>query len=480
LDAKENPAVRSFSWLVLSVIAFGAMPATSRAADPDWTVMIYGCGDSSVEDHLMPHLRSLGFLSRKGQNGNVVLLFDRAPGFSNDNELLRENFEDTRLFELNGGKWNRVSGGEAFPEITLDSTFEANTGDARTLRKFIRFGKSAYPAKHYAIILFGHGHNRSFCPDATSLTDHGQEDEIYTAELSEALGPDESVDFAWFDVCDFGGIENAYQFRPGNGRFQIAAMIATPPSSAPAPMREILRRAAIVGEPPADAQSPADGVAFGTLAVSLTEKSLRGRLEMEPQLSRESWGCYDLSAAENAKQAVDRLAMLLAERNAKDAVEAVRGSGETAVTMHYFNAARPQEWAKSPQFDLYDLARRIHESAAFSEDVRAAAKNTMDAVDRLIPGSFGLGEYPGFVGGRNGIFILFPDGAATLQDRRHWEAFSWYHPADRRQERAAFGNLAWCQDGAAPGNAKVENWFELLDAWYDTDDGVGGVNGYRP
>jgi hypothetical protein len=29
------------------------------------------------------------------------------------------------------------------------------------------------------------------------------------------------------------------------------------------------------------------------------------------------------------------------------------------------------------------------------------------------------------------------------------------------------------------GDRVVQNWFELLDAWFDADDDRGGVNGWR-
>ncbi len=467
--------MKSVSLVLIAITNLLLMPTAAFAEPPAWTVMIYGCGDSSAEDHLMPHLRSLAYASKKGQNGNVVLLFDRAPGFSNDSELLGEDFEDTRLFELKEGAWKRVAGGSAFPEITLDSKYEANTGDANTLKKFIRFGKSSYPARHHALIVFGHGHSRSFCPDQTS-----SDDEIYTAEITDVLGPKESVEFGWFDVCTYGGIENAYQFRPAPDRFGFQAMIATPPSSSPAPMRTILKHAGIIGEPSADASPPKNGLEFGTLAVRLTEKHWRGRADLSSEGEHESWGCYDLTGIETVKRAVDRLAILLAKHDAKARVEAIRGFGDSPPTMHYFPPDAETEWVASPHFDLYDLARRLAASDTLPDDVRSAAQSAAEAVDAMIVASFGMDYFPGFQDGKNGIFITFPNGRATFRGKSHWSWFGWYHPDDRRSHRNAYGKLDWCKNGATPGNGKVENWFELLDAWYDDANETGGVNDYLP
>lgn len=466
--------ITTLSGLVL-LLLFGSTASSSADDKPEWSVLIYGGVDSSAEAHIMPHLRSLGYLSRKGQHGEVLLLIDRAPGHTEDAKLLGENFEDTRLFRLADGKWNRVSGGEAFPEITLQSTFEANTGDAHTLRKFIRFGKQSYPAKKYALIVFGHGECRSVCPDMSnkSTDSGGAHDSLFVAELTEVLGQEESVDLIWFDVCSFGAIENAYQLRPGNGRFSTKAMVATPPISSPAPMRQILKETGILGRIAEGKELPLDGVSFGQIVVRVTQERLG---DSEP---RESWGCYDLTAVETVKLAVDRLAVALASEESKEATENIRGSGATPITMNYLHGRSPRAWQVSAHFDLYDLARRIEAYAGFSGRIRQAAAKVADAVDTFVVASLGGDMYPGFEGGKNGVYIIFPDGDAKWKNQTHWATFSWYHPDDSRDGNADFGNYSWCRDGATRDNGVVENWFELLDSWFDEPTADGGVNRYR-
>ena len=56
----------------------------------------------------------------------------------------------------------------------------------------------------------------------------------------------------------------------------------------------------------------------------------------------------------------------------------------------------------------------------------------------------------------------------------------WYTPLEAGDELAPYGRWAFLADGATPGNGKVENWFELLDSWFDDPDfGPGGYNRYR-
>ena len=193
---------------------------------------------------------------------------------------------------------------------------------------------------------------------------------------------------------------------------------------------------------------------------------------------------FDLAlyhAVEQAKRAVDQLAVVLADSNSRAAVERIRGSERKLRTMNYLHRKKgfPRAWVVSPHFDLYDLARNIAEDDELSAAARGAAQAVMTAVDRLIiASSAGLG-YAGFKPGKNGVYIIFPDGDAMWGTKKQWSYLGWYHANPRLGKRYEFGSYAWCRDGARPANATVENWFEMLDAWYDQNDGQGGVNAYR-
>ncbi len=90
----------------------------------------------------------------------------------------------------------------------------------------------------------------------------------------------------------------------------------------------------------------------------------------------------------------------------------------------------------------------------------------------------------GFEDGKCGVFIVFPDGDAQVKGmlggtQPLWSRFRWYSPLEAEKKTDPYGMWAFLRDGATPGNGVVENWFELLDAWFDPDPkGNGGINGY--
>ena len=94
----------------------------------------------------------------------------------------------------------------------------------------------------------------------------------------------------------------------------------------------------------------------------------------------------------------------------------------------------------------------------------------------MVASSFTVG-LEGFEEGRHGLYVVFPGGDASASPAAAWQALRWYHPSEGGR---GHGRYAWCADGATPGDGRVDNWFELLDAWYDAGEAPQGVNGYAP
>jgi clostripain len=171
-----------------------------------------------------------------------------------------------------------------------------------------------------------------------------------------------------------------------------------------------------------------------------------------------------LRQAGAVKEAVDALAVTLAKTDSKGAFLELRNASSEVRLMSYS--------ADGSYVDLYDLCRRVAGSDRFAEPVRSAATGVMNAVEHMMIASFGMSAYKQFEAGKNGVFVVLASGKPDC-----WKQFRWYTPL--RGDRRSYGKWSFLQDGATPGNGIIENWFELLDAWFDVAD-KGGINGYQP
>lgn len=447
-----------------------------------WTIAFYGAADNSCEESIIPDLETLrtGFVP--GQGVAVVVLLDRSPRFDNTAGPFGEDFADTRMFELTAAGFERIDGGKHLSMITRDSNFEADMGDPVVLRDFLREVKARYPAKHYALIVYSHGSGRSLCPDQTDA-----EDELYPAEISAVLAAQDSVDLIGLDVCSMGGMEILYQWRAGPQRFGASVLVGSASVSRPWPYEDVFSRL----RAPAGDGAPSGSLDPRTATPEELGGFLLGRIrtridasfERNPaQAFAESWACYDLRATARAKEQFDRLAALLATApGAKDALEDLRGSFGGKLALNYAFEEDEGGFEAMPYFDVHELLTRIAGDARFGAAVREQAGAADEALDAVVLDSSQMLPTIPFQPGRNGVYVVFPDGDRERGGSRLWSRLRWYGPAVQSERPDLYGGLAWCRDGATEGNGVVENWFELCDAWFDDPAArPGGLNGYRP
>ena len=266
----------------------------------------------------------------------------------------------------------------------------------------------------------------------------------------------------------------AYEWRPGNGGFEVSTLVASASVSMPWPYERIMPRLRSDDVDPA-ALTPS---ALGALIVDTLREHRAELYRQHPDYPGFiSWASLDLRHADDLKRAVDALAVKLSREGGKALAESVRGQPEAEVSMNYLHFEDgPESWLRMPYFDVYDFASRLSRSDGADPDVRECAKEVAKAADALVGTSFGGGKVDSFHEGRNGVYLIFPAGdRQRLFQGRDWSQFGWYRPTGVDLD----GGFAWCRDGAIAGNGHVENWFELLDAWYDVEDEDGGLNGYR-
>jgi uncharacterized protein (TIGR03067 family) len=96
----------------------------------------------------------------------------------------------------------------------------------------------------------------------------------------------------------------------------------------------------------------------------------------------------------------------------------------------------------------------------------------MKSMQGFMISSFGMSGYKQFEPGKNGVFIVLPSGRPNT-----WKYYSWYTPT--RGEGRNYGNWSFLKDGATPGNGAVENWFELLESWFNVPEEKRGIDAVK-
>jgi clostripain len=315
---------------------------------------------------------------------------------------------------------------------------------------------------------------------------------MWIPELSAKVGESAKVDFLGLELCNMSGVEIAYQWRPGNGRFSADVLLAIPNAGPPLDWDRAFARIRSPGHASAAAEPHFDpsSMSAADLGRLLVEEGERGRRAAADGNERErhdmrfeATACMDLARAAEVKRKLDALAVVLSRSDAKQAFEDVRGPSLEGKTIDYSGG----NLAYAPYFDLYQLLDRAASSEKLSKEARAAARSAAEPVDAFVIASFGMEglEHEGFEAGKSGVFLVFPAGDEIVEGRggeksKLWSRFRWYSPLPRAGKGDPYGSWSFLADGATPGNGIVENWYELLESWFDPDpDGTGGVDGYR-
>jgi len=447
-----------FALAIAALSLWLPIPAV-HAEDPPrpWTFLWYAAVDNNCDGPVQELLGSARNALDDDPGLELLLLVDRHAQYSDEAVLLGEDFTGTRLYRIRRDSAERLDGGDFLPGITKTADVELDTADPVNLRRFLAWGKARFPARHYGLVIYGHANGESMCPDEESGHRMG------IADLTRVAGAELSVDFLALELCAMAGIEIAYQWRPGNGGFGADVLLAVPNSGPSLDWDRVFARIRSSGHA-SPAQEPVldparmSALELGRLAI---EKFHRGRIASAARgegMAHEAAACYDLREAAAVKAAVDALAVALARTESRDVFLEVRGPGPIGSTLDYSNGGAT--------IDLYDLCRRAEEYLGDQVGPEAAAVRR--ALERFVVASFGMPGYPGFEPGKDGVYIMFPRPS-------EWREFTWYSPLQAKP--AWSGNWAFLRDGATPANGVVENWFELLHAWFD--DPEGGPNAYR-
>ena len=180
-----------------------------QQSDKTWTFMVYLDGDNKLETRAIDVFLMLASVGSSSEV-NIIVQMDRIDGY----DTRYEDWTDCKRFYVTQGL-------TPIPANATENLGEVDMGRANTLENFVRWGTYEYPADNFCLVLFDHG---SGCVKFSSSSendtpigvcfDETNGDILTTPELSQAfVSVEEKMDLIFFDTCDVGMIEVAYEIK---------------------------------------------------------------------------------------------------------------------------------------------------------------------------------------------------------------------------------------------------------------------------
>jgi hypothetical protein len=186
---------------LVCVLAPVASAVGSAPASKAWTVMVYIDGDNNLEDYVVKDIETE--LSALGSNAsvNVVCIADRGPGY----DTSRGDWQTTKVYYCTQGMLADAASAVA-------DWGERNMGDPQTLRDFVTWAKTNYPATNYLLAFWDHGY-MTF-QGYTSVDDSSAGDALDEDEQVAAMVTAGPVGVVAWDMCNRQMLEVAADWQP--------------------------------------------------------------------------------------------------------------------------------------------------------------------------------------------------------------------------------------------------------------------------
>ncbi len=195
-----------------------------QSATRRWTVLIYLDGDNDLEENALEDMREMrqGIAAAKPGTVDVVVLFDRAKGYSREDG----DWTETRVYHLGASGGKPVRGAEP-----LYNCGELDLSSPDTLENFVREGMRMFPAPRTALFLWNHGGGWAELINDEDAPGAAEESPSMTLEgVRKALSraavafPSGKLDLLVFDMCLMGQAEVLVALAPF-----ASYMVASPP-----------------------------------------------------------------------------------------------------------------------------------------------------------------------------------------------------------------------------------------------------------
>ena len=177
-----------------------------------WTFMVYLDGDNNLEAAAIDDFLEMSSVGSSA-NVDIVVQMDRIGDYS----TAYDDWTDTKRFYITPGMTPTIAN-------AITAVGEANMGDPGTLLNFIRWGRAAYPANNYAVVIWDHGSGWTLRdPDEIATKgiayDDTSGDNIDMSELRSVLSiftgaGANPIELFGMDACLMAMIEVDNQIKP--------------------------------------------------------------------------------------------------------------------------------------------------------------------------------------------------------------------------------------------------------------------------
>lgn len=183
----------------------------------EWAIYWYLCG-SDLETNYSAATNDLAEMMEVDMPDNIKVVIQTGGSAQWQNDIISADTLGRYVYD-NQGLW------------LAEEQPLANMGDAQTFKDFLSFGKTNFPAKHTAVIMWNHGggsvsgaaFDELYGMDSLSLP------EMYQA-FSETFGANpqnQPIDIIGFDTCLMATIDTAYTFSD-IGKYLVASQELEP------------------------------------------------------------------------------------------------------------------------------------------------------------------------------------------------------------------------------------------------------------
>ncbi len=358
--------------------------------------MVYMSSDDMSSESLEPDaIDDVNEMELVGSNDRlaIVIQLDRVPGRDRSNGDWVTTRRYFITYDPSYNPNNPNSADRTIRSKLIADLGEVNMGSPKTLIDFVRWAKSNYPAKRYALVLWNHGRGADDLSPYRAkgvrriaqfgvmhprgvIYDDTDRDFLTTPELGYALNEVKPIDVVAFDACLMGMVEVAYEIR--NAGSLMCASQLSPPS-------EGYRYDLWLGELKQNPQmTPQE------LAKVIVEKYVQS----VGQIADVANSVVKLSEVASLANAISEFANELqrvADRYEYELANA-RNAAEASPEMEGLNFK-----------DIYDYARRVKE---YVDD--QAVRSTADKVMERLKGAVLLNRFTNSSSNLNGLSIYLP------------------------------------------------------------------------